>query len=295
MTPAARREAVRQAGQDYGLSERRACRLIDAPRATVRYRARRDEASPARDRMRALAAARPRAGYRTLKRWLVREGFRVNHKRVHRWYRLDQLAVRRRRRKRVAIPRVPLLVPTAPNVRWSMDFMRDTLASRRAFRTFNVLDDATRESLAIEVDHSLPGARIIRVLDAVIAHRGRPQVIVCDNGPEFISQAVDTWAYQRGIQLHFIAPGKPNQNAFVESFNGRFREECLDLHWFSTLPAARAIIDAWRVEYNTKRPHSSLGDRTPEEYAVTLVAGSPAAPAHPQDQERALTTAGVAV
>lgn len=286
---------MRLAGRDYGLSERRACRLIDAPRATMRYRARREDVPPARVRMRTLAAAKPRAGYRTLRRWLVREGFRVNHKRVHRWYRLDQLVVRRQRRKRVAMPRVPLLVPTAPNVRWSMDFMRDTLANRRAFRTFNVLDDATRESLAIEADHSLPGARIIRVLDAVIARRGRPQVIVCDNGPEFISQAVDTWAYQRGIHLHFITPGKPNQNAFVESFNGRFREECLDLHWFGSLLEARAVIEAWRAEYNTERPHSSLGDRTPEEYAVTLVAGSPAAPAHPQDQERALTTAGVAV
>lgn len=145
------------AGNEFGLSEWRACRLIDAARATVRYRARRDDSSPARERMRALAAARPRAGYRTLKRWLVREGFRVNHKRVHRWYRLDQLAVRRKRRKRVAIPRVPLVVASAPNVRWSMDFMRDTLASRRAFRTFNVLDDGTRESLAIEADHFVAG------------------------------------------------------------------------------------------------------------------------------------------
>jgi putative transposase len=295
VTPAARREAVRLAGETYGLSERRACRLIAAPRATVRYRARRADEGSGRARMRVLAAAKPRAGYRTLCRWLRREGFRVNHKRVHRWYRADGLAVRRPRRKRVAIARLPLVVPTAPNVRWSMDFMRDMLAQPRAFRTFNVIDDATREALAIEVDHSLPGARIVRVLETLIQRRGRPEVIVCDNGPEFIGQAIDTWAYQRGVRLHFITPGKPNQNAFVESVNGRFRDECLDLHWFGSLAEARAVIEAWRVEYNTQRPHGSLGDRTPEEYAVTLVAGSPAAPVHPQDQEHDLTPAGVAV
>lgn len=175
-----------------------------------------------------------------------------------------------------------------------MDFMRDMLARPRTFRTFNVLDDGTREALAIEVDHSLPGVRIARVLDALIQSRGRPHVIVCDNGPEFLSQAVDAWAYRRGVRLHFIAPGKPNQNAFIESFNSRFREECLDLYWFASLAEARVVIEAWRIEYNTQRPHSSLGDRTPEEYRMMLEAGSPAVPAHPQDQERTLTTAGVA-
>ena len=295
MTPAARREAVRVAGEDYGLSERRACRVLAFPRATMRYQRQRADVPPARVRMRELAAAKPSAGYRTLCRWLRREGCAVNHKRVHRWYREDRLRVRRSARKHTAIVRAPLVVPTRPNERWSMDFMRDMLARPRAFRTFNVNDDATRESLVIEVDHSLPGLRIVRVLDALIARRGRPQVIVCDNGPEFLSQAVDTWAYQRGIRLHFIAPGKPNQNAFIESFNGRFRAECLDLHWFATLEEARVVIEAWRIEYNTERPHSSLGDRTPEEYRRLLEAGSPAAPAHPEDQAAELTTVGVAV
>jgi putative transposase len=262
VTPPARREAVRWAGETFGLSERRACRLIDAPRATVRYRARRLDATPLRERLRALAAERPRAGYRMLCRWLRREGWQVNHKRVHRLYRLDGLAVRRRRRKRVAVHRVPLIVPTACNVRWSMDFMRDTLASGRPFRTFNVVDDVSRECLAIEIDHSLPGPRITRVLDAIVARRGQPQTIVCDNGPEFVGQVLDAWAYQHGVHLHFIAPGKPTQNAFVESFNGRFRDECLDQHWFVSLADARRIIDPWRVEYNSARPHSSLGDRT---------------------------------
>jgi putative transposase len=295
VTPAARREAVRVAGDEFELSERRACRLIGLARATMRYRATVEEVPPARVRMRELAATRPSAGYRTLYRWVRREGFRVNHKRVHRWYRADCVRVRGSTRKQTAIVRVPLTVPTRPNERWSMDFMRDMLADRpRAFRTFNVNDDATRESLVIEVDHSLPGGRVVRVLDALIARRGRPEVIVCDNGPEFISQAVDTWAYQRGIRLHFIAPGKPNQNAFIESFNGRFRAECLDLHWFATLDEARVVIEAWRIEYNTQRPHSSLEDRTPEEYRQWLDAGSPPEPAHPQDQEPGLTTAGVA-
>lgn len=294
MTPVARREAVRLAGEVHGLSERRACRLVGAPRATVRYRARREDVPPARVRMRELAAEKPRAGYRTLWRWLRRAGWAVNRKRVHRWYRLDGLTVRRTRRKRAAVARAPLLVPTRANERWSMDFMRDLLAEPRAFRTFNVLDDGTREALAIEVDTSLPGARIVRVLDALVAVRGRPQVIVCDHGPEFLSQAMDAWAYQRGVRLHFITPGKPNQNAFIESFNSRFRDECLNLHWFRSLAEARVVIEAWRVEYNTRRPHSSLGDRTPVEYARMLEAGSPAAPAHPQGQEPVLPTAGVA-
>jgi putative transposase len=283
------------AGEDFGLSERRACGLIGAARATMRYRSRRLDATILRDRLRVLASEKPRAGYRTLWRWLRREGWRVNHKRIHRLYRLDGLTVRRRRRKRVAVPRRPLLVPTRGNQRWSMDFMRDTLAAGRPFRTFNVVDDATRECLAIEVDHSLPGARIARVLEGLIQRRGCPRTIVCDNGPEFVGQVLDAWAYAHGIALHFIAPGKPTQNAFVESFNGRFRDECLDQHWFASLADARQIIDAWRREYNTERPHSSLKGRTPEEFAALLEAGLVAAPSHGQDQEQQLTTAEVAV
>ena len=272
------------AGVDHGLSERHACRLVGAARATVRYQRRGVEVTPLRERMRALAAQKPRAGYRTLCRWLRREGWRVNHKRIHRLYRLDALAVRRKRRKRVAIQRVPLMMPTRPNERWSMDFMRDTLATGRPFRLLNVVDDATRECLAIEIDHSLPGVRVVRVLDQLITHRGRPAVVVCDNGPEFVGHALDTWAYQRGVMLHFIAPGKPTQNALVESFNGRVRDECLDQHWFADLRQARILIEGWRVEYNTQRPHGSLNDLTPEEFASSLRAASPAEPAQPQDQ-----------
>ena len=283
------------AGDDFGLSERRACVVIGAARSSMRYRSRRADPTPLLERLRAIAAEKPRAGYRTLWRWLRREGWRVNRKRIRRLYRLDGLLVRRRRRKRVAVPRQPMIVPTRRNERWSMDFMRDTLATGRTFRTFNVVDDATRECLTIEVDHSLPGARVVRVLDAVIARRGQPHTIVCDNGPEFSGQALDAWAYQCGIAVHFIAPGKPTQNAFVESFNGRFREECLDQHWFASLTEARVVIEGWRVEYNTERPHSSLKDRTPEEFAAMLDTVSTAAPRLVEDQEQLITKAEVAL
>lgn len=277
MTPVARREAVRVAGEAYGQSERHACELVGIGRSTVRYRRRREDAAPLRARLRALARERPRAGYRTLWRCLRREGHPVNHKRVHRLYRLEGLALRRRgHKKRAAVPRTPIARPTRRGERWSMDFMRDTLTTGRPFRTFNVVDDLTRESHAIEVDTSLPGARIVRVLDRVAAVHGYPAAIVCDNGPEFTGRALDQWAYQHGVQLHFIQPGRPVQNAFVESFNGRLRDECLNQHWFLDLADARRTLEAWRVDYNTRRPHGSLRGATPEEFAKSLSGRSPA-------------------
>lgn len=277
MTPAARRDAARVAGEVYGLSERRASALVGVGRSTVRYRGRRQDVTALRERLRALASERPRAGYRTLWRCLRREGHQVNHKRVHRLYRLEGLALRRRgRKKRASVPRTPIAKPTRRGERWSMDFMRDTFTSGRPFRTFNVVDDLTRENHAIEVDRSLPGARIVRVLDRVATVHGYPTAIVCDNGPEFTGRALDQWAYQHGVRLHFIQPGRPVQNAFIESFNGRFREECLDQHWFLDLADARRTIDAWRVDYNTRRPHGSLRGATPEEFANSLCGRSPA-------------------
>lgn len=268
VTPTNRREVVGWLGEHYALSERRACVLVAVSRGTMRYRPRRQAPTDLRDRLRTLAVERPRAGYRTLWRCLRRDGFAVNHKRVHRLYRLEGLALRRRsRKKRAAVPRTPLIPPTRRTERWSMDFMRDTLAVGRPFRTFNVVDDLTRENHAIEVDHSLPGARIVRVLNQIAAVHGYPAAIVCDNGPEFTGRALDQWAYQHGVRLHFIAPGKPTQNAFVESFNGRFREECLNQHWFRNLADARRIIEEWRIDYNTARPHGSLNGRTPQEFA----------------------------
>lgn len=287
VTPAARRHAAQLAGEAYGLSERRASRVVGVARSTVRYRARRTEPDALCARLRSLATERPRAGYRTLWRCVRREGFAVNHKRVHRLYRRAGLALRRRaRKKRTREARAPMGAATRVNQRWSMDFMRDTLASGRAFRTFNVVDDMSRLNHAIEVDFSLPGRRVTRTLDAVAAVHGYPEEVVCDNGPEFRGRALDQWAYEHGVRLRFIDPGRPVQNAIVESFNGRFRDECLNQHWFLDLADARRLIAVWREDYNTRRPHSALGGRTPEEFATISEGRSPAEPAraHREDQ-----------
>lgn len=191
----------------------------------------------------------------------------MNHKRVHRLYRLEGLSLRRKSRKRRGGRVGRLMAARRINERWSMDFVSDALAGGTRFRAFTIVDDCSRENPAIEVDTSLTGARVVRVLDRIAEERGLPEVIVCDNGPEFISKAVDRWAYEHGVKLHFIQPGKPTQNAFIESFNGKFRDECLNEHWFLDLADARTKIEAWRREYNQERPHSSLGGLTPEEFA----------------------------
>jgi len=273
VTVAARRAAVAQLQERAGVSERRACRVVSQHRSVERYRSRRPEPVGLRERLRTLAEQRPRFGYRRLYVLLRREGFAVNRKRVHRLYRLEGLAVRRRRRKRVAMPRQPMPVPQRVNERWSMDYVHDALSDGRTFRCLTLVDDHSRESLAIEVDTSLPGRRVIRVLEQLAELRGLPRGIVVDNGPEFAGQALDVWAHQRGVALDFIRPGRPVENAFVESFNGRFRDECLDQHWFRSLDEARDEIERWRQDYNDVRPHSSLGDRTPSEYAAALTGG----------------------
>jgi putative transposase len=205
----------------------------------------------------------------------------VNHKRVYRLYREEGLAMRRRKGKRFrAEARVPLVLPTRANQMWTMDFTRDSLASGRKFRTLNLMDGYTREALWIEVDTSLPGLRVVQVLERVAEERDLPEAIQVDNGPEFISRVVDQWAYANGVALHFIDPGKPVQNAFIESFNGKFRDECLNQSWHTSLEDARQIIEAWRKDYNTVRPHSSLGYRTPKEYAARIAA-RPASPPTP--------------
>lgn len=194
----------------------------------------------------------------------------MNHKRVYRLYREEGLSVPKRRRKRVSRKRrLPLLFPLAPNRLWSLDFVQDTLSWGRKFRLLTVVDAFSRESLAIEVDTSLSGQRVVRVLERVAQERrGLPDVIVLDNGPELTSRALDQWAYECGVELHFIEPGKPQQNGFIESFNGRLRDECLNEHWFQNLPHARRVIEDWRVDYNVNRPHSSLGNLTPEEFRL---------------------------
>lgn len=249
------------------VSQRRACRYLGVHRTPVRYASRRAPDAELRGRLRELAAEKPRWGYKRLHWLLRREGSRVNHKKVHRLYREEGLAVRKRARKRVARARVERAAPTGPNVRWSMDFVRDTTAAGRVFRALTVVDDFTRECVAIEVDTSLPGARVVQVLERLAGTRGVPQAISVDNGPEFAGRALDAWAHRRGVALEFIRPGKPVENAYIESFNGRLRDECLNAHWFLSLGDARRQIAAWRAEYNGARPHGGLGGRTPEQFA----------------------------
>jgi putative transposase len=267
VTPEQRRTAVTAAIETAELSERQACRYTGFARSTRRYQSRRPPCTELRDRLKALAAERPRWGYRRLYRVLRREGRCVNRKRVQRVYRDEGLAVRRRRRKRVAMPRTPLPSIRGANERWSMDFVSDALSDGRRFRALTIVDDFTRESPAIEVDTSLPGDRVVRVLESLATTRGLPKAIVCDNGPEFRGEVLDQWAERRGVALQFIQPGKPIQNAFAESFNGRFRDECLNENWFLSLVDARRTIEAWRMDYNVARPHSGLAGRTPDEFA----------------------------
>jgi putative transposase len=253
--------------ESFDLSERRACRVVGLGRSTARYRrrARADEAW-LRQRLRELAAERPRFGYRRLYALLRREGIRVNHKRVERLYRAEQLSLRRRKRKRITkAGRGRTDIPKQPNQQWAVDFASDALAYGRRIRLFTVLDVCTREALAIEVDTSLPGSRIVQVLERVARERGTPQQLVLDNGPELAGKALDQWAYLRGVDLRFIAPGKPVQNAFAESFIGRLRDECLNQHWFLGLADARRTVETWRRDYNEVRPHSGLGYRVPTE------------------------------
>ena len=251
-------------------SERRACRLVRLSRSRWQSRMRRSRHDELRARLKELALLRPRWGYQRLHVLMRREGYRVNHKLVLRLYREEGLAVRRRSRKRVAVPRVPLPAPTAANARWSMDFVSDALADGRAFRCLTIVDDCTRECPAIEAAHSLPALRVIQVLDRLAATRGLPGSIVCDNGPEFAGKALDLWAHRRDVALQFITPGKPVENAYIESFNGRFRDECLNSEWFTSLTDAQRVIERWRRDYNEARPHSGLAGRTPEAFAREL-------------------------
>jgi putative transposase len=271
VTAAQRRTAVAYVQTHAGVSQRRACRWLAVSRTPVRYVAHpRQEDGPLRDRLRALAAAHPRWGAPLLTWKLRREGWRDNHKRIERVYRQDGLAVRKRRRKKLTRPRAPHVPAGAPNDRWSMDFLRDTLASGRVIRVFTTVDDCTREALALAVDTSFPGVRVVAVLDGIAAARGYPRQLICDNGPEFIAKDVVGWALQHGVELVHIEPGKPNQNAFVESFNGRVRDECLNQHWFLSLTDARRTLASYQQLYNTGRRHGAHGNLTPTEFAATF-------------------------
>ena len=271
MTTKQRRAAVTHLRASYPVSDRRACRLVRLARSRWQHRSTRPSDAPLADALKAKAEQRPRWGYRRLAVLLRRDGWPVNLKRVLRVYRAAGLRLRkRRRRKQVSTPRVPRPVHDGPNTQWTLDFITDALASGRQFRTLSVVDECTRECLALRPDVSLPSGKVAAVLDTVAAARGAPERIVLDNGPELIAKALDAWAYAAGVELKHTRPAKPVDNCYVESFHDKFRDECLNVHWFLDLADARDIIERWREDYNTVRPHQGLGNRTPAEYAALL-------------------------
>ncbi len=263
--PAARRRVVQSWAERGLLSERQGCRLIEVARATVRYAAKPPDDSALRGRLKELAEKYPRYGYPLLHAMLKREGLVINRKRTYRLYREEGLQVRTKKRKKLVRPRLPMVVPTRANERWSLDFVSDQLANGRRIRVLNVVDDYSRECVGQLVDTSISGYRVARFLTEL--GRPLPKTLVCDNGPEFTCKAMFFWAREQHVNLHFIQPGKPTQNAFVESFNGRFREGCLNQHWFKSLAEATQIINRWRHHYNHVRPHSSLNFQPPAVFA----------------------------
>ena len=264
--------AVEQVRAEYAFSQRRACGLMTMAVSSYRYQSRRSD-EPLRTRLVELAREKPRFGYRRLHVLLGRSGEQVNHKRVHRVYREAGLMIRRKKRKHCVRVGKPLVARTSANQEWALDFLHDAVECGRAIRVLSVVDAYTRECLALEVDTSFASRRVTRVLDAIVAQRGQPLAIRCDNGPELTSRHFLAWCVERKIELVPIQPGKPTQNAHIESFHGRLREECLAVSWFQNLFDARRKIAAWRIEYNEERPHSSLGYKTPNEFAAAQAAG----------------------
>lgn len=271
MTPDAKRKAVAHLMDVHQVSQRRACTTLDVDRSTVRYKSRRVDDVELRDAIKGVSRERRRFGYRRIHVMIEREGHIVNHKKLRRIYAEEKLQVRRRGgRKRALGTRKPMALPDGPNQRWSLDFVSDAFTDGRRFRILTVVDDFTRENLTLAADTSLSGQRVTRELDQVIAERGMPGTIVSDNGTEFTSMAILKWVQDTGVDWHYIAPGKPTQNAFIESFNGKLRDECLNETLFSSLAAAKEALKAWQEDYNHHRPHSSLGNLTPMEFAEKL-------------------------
>jgi putative transposase len=278
--PAAKREAVAHLRGVLEMSERRACTIVAADRKMIRYRSRRPPDIELRGRLRDLANQRRRFGYRRLFILLRREGEPSGINRIFRLYQEEGLAVRKRKARRRAVgTRTPILIEAKANARWSLDFVHDQFALGRRFRILNIVDDVTRECLAAIPDTSISGRRVARELTLLIDRRGKPAMIVSDNGTEFTSNAILGWAKDHGVEWHYIAPGKPMQNGYIESFNGRMRDELLNESLFINLDQARQLIGTWATDYNTARPHSSLGYKTPAAYANLLTAPDGASPA----------------
>lgn len=267
VTPGERRDVARWATAEHALSRRRACRLVSISVGCYAYRSRRRPDDEVVEVLTRLAEAKPRWGFGLMFDWIRMNGHDWNHKRVYRIYKDLSLNLRIKPKRRFPSRNpVPLHDPGEPNTCWSLDFMSDSLTDGRAYRTLNVIDDFNRESLAVEVDHSLPSERVVRALDQIAEERGYPQKLRSDNGPEFIAQALARWADEHAVELTPIQPGKPTQNAYIERFNRTFRQDVLDLYAFSDLDEVRDHATRWQYEYNTDRPHQALGGQTPRGY-----------------------------
>lgn len=268
VTPAMKKDMAGYLQEQHGLSKRRCAHLVQTAPSVLRYQTRRGGDGAIRERLKALAVERPRWGYRRLHILLRREGLLINRKKTHRLYREEKLHLRPKKRKRItSSTRGAPETAKAINDIWTMDFVHDNLADGRTFRTLNIMDAFSREALEIEVDTSLNGQRVVRVLESLVAVRGKPRLIQVDNGSEFRGVELDKWAYRNQVKLHFIEPGKPTQNAKIESFNGRLRDECLNQEWFTSLFHARCVLAAWKDDYNFVRPHSALNYQTPTQWA----------------------------
>jgi putative transposase len=270
VTAPARRELVRWMGTK-GMTERRSLAIVGMSASALRYEPRPDRNAALRARIVALAQRHRRYGVGMIHLKLRQAGELVNYKRVERLYGLEKLHIRRRRRKKIPVAdRQPLVRPGKANEMWSVDFVFDRIASGRTLKCLTIVDDGTHEAVAVTAEHTIGGDHLTRILDQICSLRGRPGLIRSDNGKEFTGKAMLNWAYRNGVALKLIEPGKPNQNAYIESFNGRLRDECLNEHWFTSLAHARTVIEAWRREYNEERPKKSLGGLTPAEYAKQL-------------------------
>jgi len=252
---------------DYGISERSACKAVGMARSTFRFKPQQGLKEEVREKIKCLAYAYKRFGYRRIHYMLIKAGFKINHKRVYRIYTEENLKVRRRRRRKLSVERTMLEMPKRPNERWSMDFIMDSMVTGRYFKILTVVDNFTKELICLIPDYSISGERVSRELDQAALIRGYPKIIVCDNGPEFRSMKMFDWSLKNHVRLAFIQPGKPTQNAFVESFNGKLRDECLNENLFQNLEQTERIISDWQIFYNEVRPHSSIGGLTPTEYA----------------------------